>query len=61
MNSNKEIQAVRAALMEMLDELNKIENGDRQAAMDFCYKVGSFVEMEPGLKVRTTLWRGDAE
>lgn len=47
--------------MEMLDELDKIENGDRQAAMHFCYKVDNFVEMNPGLMVQMPLWRGDDE
>lgn len=58
MNDNQEIQAVRTALMEMLNELDKIENGDRQAAMHFCYKVDNFVEMNPGLMVQMPMWRG---
>lgn len=61
MNDNQDIQAVRAALMEMLNELDKIENGDRQAAMHFCYKVDNFVKMNPGLMVQMPMWRGDDE
>lgn len=52
---------MRAALVQMLDELDKIENGDRQAAMHFCYKVDNFVEMNPGLMVQMPIWRGDDE
>lgn len=61
MNDNKEIQAVRAALMQMLDELDKIENGDEKAAMHFCFKVDNFVNMNPGLMVQMPIYRNVGE
>lgn len=61
MNDNKEIQAVRAALMQLLDELDKIENGDEEATMHFCYKVDKFVDMNPGLMVQMPIYRNAGE
>lgn len=61
MNHNEKIQAVRAALMQMLDELDKIENGDEKAAMHFCFKVHNFVEMNPGLMVQMPIYRNAGE
>lgn len=61
MNHDEKIQAVRAALMQMLDELDKIENGDEKAAMHFCFKVHNFVEMNPGLMVQMPIYRNAGE